>query len=119
MEIILNQTIGGVPVDTLVGMTIVLCVVVWLWSRWDERKTQKKRVRRAKYQAWLQDLKEAQIRDRVAEHARVRKKLDEYSQVDEVYCARAMEEARRALDEIRLPATSGRLKNEARSDLSE
>lgn len=39
---LLNKTIGGVPVGTLIiGMAIVLATV-WLWSRREERKARKK-----------------------------------------------------------------------------
>ena len=39
---ILNETIGGVPIGTLIiGMAIVL-TIVWLWSRWEERKARKR-----------------------------------------------------------------------------
>ena len=77
---ILKETIGGVPVGTLVvGMAIILGIV-WLWSRWDERKAMKRRAKRAEYQASTQD------------DGRVR--------------ARVMEETKKALLETRLPATS-------------
>jgi hypothetical protein len=77
---ILKETIGGVQVGTLVvGMAIILSIV-WLWSRWDERKARKRRAKRAEYQAATQD------------DARVR--------------ARVMEEAKRVLHETRRPATS-------------
>jgi len=77
---ILKETIGGVQVGTLViGMAIILGIV-WLWSRWDERKARKRRAKRAEYQASTQD------------DARVR--------------ARVMEETKKALLETRLPATS-------------
>jgi hypothetical protein len=50
MEMILNQTIGGVLVSTLVvGMTIVLGVV-WLWNRWN-RQARKRRVNIAEEEA--------------------------------------------------------------------
>jgi hypothetical protein len=76
---ILNETIGGVPVGTLVlGMAIVLGIV-WLWSRWDERKARKRLAKRAEYQASLQD------------GTRVR--------------TRVMEEAKKVLQETRLPAS--------------
>jgi hypothetical protein len=76
---ILKETIGGVQVGTLViGMAIVLGIV-WLWSRWDERKARKRRAKRAEYQASTQD------------DVRVR--------------ARVMEETKKALLETRLPAT--------------
>ena len=101
---ILSVTIGGVPVSTLVvGMIIVICVV-WLWSRWDQRQAQKRRVKRAEYQASFQD--QAGVRDREAENASVRTKPDENSRIDEFDCARAIEEAKRVLREIPLPAPS-------------
>jgi hypothetical protein len=51
MGMILNQTIGGMLVGTLVvGMTIVLGVV-WLWSRWDHRQAWKRRINRAEEEA--------------------------------------------------------------------
>lgn len=51
MGMILNQTIGGMLVGTLVvGMTIVLGAV-WLWSRWDHRQARKRRVNRAEEEA--------------------------------------------------------------------
>jgi hypothetical protein len=51
MGLILNQTIGGMLVGTLVvGMTIVLGVV-WLWSRWDHRQARKRRVNRTEEEA--------------------------------------------------------------------
>ena len=75
---ILKETIGGVPVGTLVvGMAIILGIV-WLWSRWDERKAWKRRAKRDEYRASIHD------------DARVR--------------ARAMEEAKKALLETRLPS---------------
>ena len=65
---ILNETIGGVPVSTLViGMAIVLAIV-WLWSRWDERKARKRRAKRAEYQASIQD--HTRVRTRVMEEAK-------------------------------------------------
>jgi hypothetical protein len=77
---VLKETIGGVQVGTLViGMAIILGIV-WLWSRWDERKARKRRAKKAEYQASTQDA------------ARVR--------------ARVMEETKKALLETRLPATS-------------
>jgi len=41
---ILNETIGGVPVGTLIIGVATVLGIVWLWSRWDERneKTGKK-----------------------------------------------------------------------------
>jgi hypothetical protein len=77
---ILKETIGGVPVGTLVvGMAIILGIV-WLWSRWDERKARKRRAKRAEYQASIQE--------------------------DTGVRARVMEEAKRVLHETRLSATS-------------
>jgi hypothetical protein len=77
---ILKETIGGVPVGALlVGMAIILGIV-WVWSRWDERKARKRREKRAEYQASIQE--DTRIRTRV------------------------MEEAKRALHETRLPGTS-------------
>jgi hypothetical protein len=76
---ILNETILGVPVGTLVlGMAIIVGIV-WLWSRWDERKSCKRPAKRAEYQASLQD------------GTRVR--------------TRVMEEAKKVLQETRLPAS--------------
>ena len=81
---ILKETIGGVPVGTLVvGMAIILGIV-WLWSRWDERKAWKRRTKRAEYRASIHD------------DARVR--------------ARAVEEAKKALLETRLPSADDDLK---------
>ena len=89
---ILNETIGGVPVGTLIiGMAIVLAIV-WLWSRWDERKARKRAAKRAEYQASIQD------------HTSVR--------------TRVMEEAKKALQETRLPATSANDDRKGRLDLS-
>jgi hypothetical protein len=89
---ILNETIGGVPVSTLtIGMAIVLAIV-WLWSRWDERKARKREAKRVEYQASIQD------------HTRVR--------------TRVMEEAKKALQETRLPATSANDDRKGRLDLS-
>ena len=77
---ILNETIGGVPVGTLVlGMAIVVGIV-WLWSPWAERKARKRLAKRAEYQALFQD------------GTRVR--------------TRVMEEAKKVLQETRLPNTS-------------
>ena len=82
---ILNEAIGGVPVGTLIiGMAVVL-TIVWLWSRWDERK-------RAEYQASIQD------------HTRLR--------------TRVMEEAKKDLQETRLPTTSVDDDRNGRVDLS-
>jgi len=81
---ILKETIGGVQVGTLViGMAIILGIV-WLWSRWDERKARKRRAKRAEYQASTQD------------DARVR--------------ARVIEETTKALLETRLPSADDDLK---------
>ena len=89
---ILKETIGGVPVGTLVvGMAIILGIV-WLWSRWDERKAWKRRTKRAEYRASIHD------------DARVR--------------ARAMEEAKKALLETRLPSVDDDLKKKSGLDLS-
>jgi hypothetical protein len=89
---ILQETIGGVPIRTLVvGMAIIL-VIVWLWGRWDERKARKRRAKRAEYQSSVQD------------DTRVR--------------ARVMEEAKRVLQETRLPATSAKDDRKSRLDLS-
>jgi len=65
---ILKETIGGVQVGTLVvGMAIILGIV-WLWSRWDERKARKRRAKRAEYQASTQD--DARVRARVMEETK-------------------------------------------------
>ena len=89
---ILNETIGGVPIGTLIiGMAIVL-TIVWLWSRWDERKAWKRRAKRAEYRASIHD------------DARVR--------------ARAVEEAKKALLETRLPSADDDLKKKSGLDLS-
>jgi hypothetical protein len=89
---ILNETIGGVPVGTLmIGMATVLAIV-WLWSRWDERIAQKRRAKRAEYQASAQGNTRVQIR--------------------------VMEEAKRALQETRLPASSAKDDRKGRLDLS-
>ncbi len=89
---ILKETIGGVPVGTLVvGMAIILGIV-WLWSRWDERKAWKRRTKRAEYRASIHD------------DARVR--------------ARAVEEAKKALLETRLPSVDDDLKKKSGLDLS-
>ena len=64
----LNEMIGGVPVRALVvGMAIILGIV-WLWSRWDERKARKRRAKRAEYQASTQD--DARVRARVMEETK-------------------------------------------------
>ena len=77
---ILNETIGGVPIGTLlIGMAIVL-TIVWFWSRWDERKARKKATKRAEYRTSIED------------HTRAR--------------TRVMEEAKKVLQETRLPNTS-------------
>jgi len=77
---ILNETIEGVPIGALIiGMAIVL-TIVWLWSRWDERKARKRATKRAEYQASIED------------HTRVR--------------TRVMEEAKKVLQETGLPTTS-------------
>jgi hypothetical protein len=84
---ILNETIGGVPIGTLlIGMAIVLAIV-WLWSRWEERKARKRASKRAEYQ-----------------HTRVR--------------TRVMEEAKKVLQETRLPTTSANDNRNGRLDLS-
>jgi hypothetical protein len=89
---ILNETIGGVPIGTLlIGMAIVLAIV-WLWSRWEERKARKRASKRAEYQASMQ------------EHTRVR--------------TRVMEEAKKVLQETRLPTTSANDNRNGRLDLS-
>ena len=89
---ILNETIGGVPVATLIiGMAIVL-TIVWLWSRWDERKARKRATKKAEYQASIQD------------HTRVR--------------TRVMEEAKKVLQETRLPTSSANDDRIGRLDLS-
>jgi hypothetical protein len=89
---ILNEMIGGVPVGTLIiGMAIVL-TIVWLWSRWDERTARKRATERAEYQASIQD------------HTRLR--------------TRVMEEAKRVLQETRLPTTSANDDRNGRVDLS-
>src|SRR5262249_33306233 len=77
---ILNETIGGVPVGTLIIGVATVLGIVWLWSRWDERKAQKRRTKRAEYQASVQDNTRVQTR--------------------------VIEEAKRAVHEHRLPATS-------------
>jgi hypothetical protein len=65
---ILKETIGGVPVGTLVvGMAIILGIV-WLWSRWDERKAWKRRAKRAEYRASIHD--DARVRARAMEEAK-------------------------------------------------
>ena len=89
---ILNETIGGVPVGTLIIGVATVLAIVWLWSRWDERKAQKKRTKRAEYQASVQDNTRVQTR--------------------------VMEEAKRALQETRLPATSANDDRKGRLDLS-
>jgi hypothetical protein len=77
---ILNETIGGVPIGTLlIGMAIVL-TIVWFWSRWDERKARKRATKRAEYRTSIED------------HTRAR--------------TRVMEEAKKVLQETRLPNTS-------------
>ena len=88
---ILNETIGGVPIGTLIiGMAIVL-TIVWLWSRWDERKARKRATKRAEYQASIQD------------HTRVRTRV---------------EEAKKVLQETRLPTSSANDDRIGRLDLS-
>ena len=89
---ILNETIGGVPIGTLViGMAIVL-TIVWLWSRWEERKARKRATKRAEYQASIED------------HKRVRTSV--------------MEEAKKVLQETRLPTTSANDDRKGPLDLS-
>jgi hypothetical protein len=88
----LNEMIGGVPVRALVvGMAIILGIV-WLWSRWDERKARKRRVKRAEYQTLIQD--DTKVR------------------------AIVMEEAKRVLQETRLPVNSPEDDRKSRLDLS-
>ena len=76
METISNMTVGGVPLNTLAIVITIGVSVVWLWSRWDARQARKRQVKR--HQAWIQEERD---------------------------CARAMEQAERALREIRLPAS--------------
>jgi hypothetical protein len=89
---ILNETIEGVPIGALIiGMAIVL-TIVWLWSRWDERKARKRATKRAEYQASIED------------HTRVR--------------TRVMEEAKKVLQETGLPTTSANDDRKGPLDLS-